>query len=314
MLDFRMDTFLAVCQFMNYTRAAEALNLTQPAVSQHIRWLEAQYGVPLFTYANKRLTLTPQGEQLRSAATTMKHDVLSLQRRLHEPGPGVHRLRLGATPTAGTYLLPQALARYHETYPLAPISLRISNTQTLCAALDAGELDAALVEGFFCKSDYDSLLFRREPYLAVCSAQYPFARPPRVLADLLSEPLVIREKGSGNREIVRRALSRQNLAVEDFPCLIEVNDMHVLKQMLLRSCGVGFLYQAAAQDQLDQGLLREIPLEDFHESHDITFLWRRGSVFSPHYHQLFHFLLPSYQPPESPKGESSHGTSSLPSR
>ena len=58
MLDFRMDTFLAVCQYMNYTRAAEALNITQPAVSQHIRWLEEQYEAPLFTYANKRLSLT----------------------------------------------------------------------------------------------------------------------------------------------------------------------------------------------------------------------------------------------------------------
>ena len=71
MLDFRMDTFLAVCQYMNYTRAAEALNITQPAVSQHIRWLEEQYEAPLFTYANKRLSLTREGELLRSMALTL---------------------------------------------------------------------------------------------------------------------------------------------------------------------------------------------------------------------------------------------------
>ena len=63
MLDFRVDTFLEVCRLMNYTRAAEQLNLTQPAVSQHIRWLEEQYGVRLFHYANKRLSLTEEGEQ-----------------------------------------------------------------------------------------------------------------------------------------------------------------------------------------------------------------------------------------------------------
>ena len=66
-----MDTFLAVCQYMNYTRAAEALNITQPAVSQHIRWLEEQYEAPLFTYANKRLSLTREGELLRSMALTV---------------------------------------------------------------------------------------------------------------------------------------------------------------------------------------------------------------------------------------------------
>ena len=99
MLDFRMDTFLAVCQYMNYTRAAEALNITQPAVSQHIRWLEEQYEAPLFTYANKRLSLTREGELLRSMALTVKHDEQMLRRRIHDPGPGAHRLVFGVTPT-----------------------------------------------------------------------------------------------------------------------------------------------------------------------------------------------------------------------
>lgn len=178
MLDFRMDTFLAVCQYMNYTRAAEALNITQPAVSQHIRWLEEQYEAPLFTYANKRLSLTREGELLRSMALTVKHDEQMLRRRLHDPGPGAHRLVFGVTPTVGMSLIPEPLARYHRLYPDAPISMRVSNTERLCAALDQGELDFAIVEGYFCKSDYDSLLYRREPYLAVCGAEYQFEREP----------------------------------------------------------------------------------------------------------------------------------------
>lgn len=99
---------------------------------------------------------------------------------------------------------------------------------------------------------------------------------PRVLSDLLDETLVVREPGSGNREIIARALNRENLTVEDFKCVIQVSDMNVLKELLLLECGVGFLYQAAARPQLERGELRAIPLEDFHESHDITFLWRNG--------------------------------------
>lgn len=292
MLDFRMDTFLAVCQYMNYTRAAQELNITQPAVSQHIRWLEEQYGAALFTYANKRLSLTREGELLRGAALTMKHDEQMLRRRIHDPGPLAHRLVFGVTPTVGTSLIPQPLARYHSRYPDAPISMRVSNTESLCAALDRGELDFAIVEGYFCRSDYDCLLYRREPYLAVCGAEYRFEREPKVLSDLLGETLVVREPGSGNREIIRRALSRENRSVEDFRSVIQVSDMHVLKELLLLGCGVGFLYRAAAQPQLDQGLLRAIPLEDFQESHDITFLWRKGSVFTPQYQQLYTLLVP----------------------
>lgn len=292
MLDFRMDTFLVVCQYMNYTKAAQELNLTQPGVSQHIRWLEEQYGVRLFTYANKRLSLTKEGEMLRGMTLTMKRDTLSMQRRFHEPGPLAHRLVMGVTPTVGMHLLPKPLARYHSMYPQSPISVQVSNTQSLCAALDQGELDFAIVEGYFCKSDYDSVLYRHEPYLAVCAADYPFAREPRVLSDLLGETLVVREQGSGNREIICRALSRENLSVEDFGSLIEVSDMNVLKQLLVLGCGVGFLYQAAARPQLERGELRAIALEDFHESHDITFLWRKGSVFSQQYRQLYDLLSP----------------------
>lgn len=68
MLDYRIETFLAVCRYMNYTRAAQEMNLTQPSVSQHIRYLEQEYGAPLFDYRNRRLSLTPQGALLREAA------------------------------------------------------------------------------------------------------------------------------------------------------------------------------------------------------------------------------------------------------
>ena len=292
MLDFRMETFLAVCRHMNYTKAAQELNLTQPGVSQHIRWLEEQYGVKLFQYANKHLSLTEPGEKLRSVALTMKHDTQSLQRSFREPGPMAYRLVMGVTPTVGMYLIPRPLARYHRRYPEAPITLRVSNTQSLCQGLDQGELDFAIVEGYFCKSDYDWLLYRHEPYLAVCGANYSFARQPRVLSDLLGETLIIREPGSGNREIISRALSRGNLSVQDFRSVIEVSDMNVLKEMLLLGCGVGFLYQAAARPEIEQGKLREIPLEDFQESHDITFLWRKGSVFAPWYQTLHQLLSP----------------------
>ena len=305
MLDFRMDTFLAVCRHMNYTKAAQELNLTQPGVSQHIHWLEEQYGVKLFQYANKRLSLTQEGEHLRNVALTMKHDTQSLRRSFQEPGPLAHRLVMGVMPTVGMYLLPKPLARYHSLYPQSPITLRVSNTQTLCSALDQGELDFAIVEGFFCKSDYDSLLYRREPYLAVCGAGYSFPHRPRVLSDLLGETLLVREPGSGNREIIARALSRENLAVDDFRSVIQVSDMNVLKELLLLGCGVGFLYQAAARPQLEQGTLQAIPLEDFHESHDITFLWRKGSVFAPRYRQLYELLTAGEEeivPPE-PKND-----------
>lgn len=292
MLDFRMESFLAVCRHMNYTRAAEELNITQPAVSQHIRWLEERYETPLFHYANKRLNLTPAGQLLLTAATTIQHDDSHLKRQMQQSLQHPRDLRFGVTPTVGMYLLPQPLAAYHRLYPHANLFLRVDNTQQLCQGLDRGELDFAIVEGYVRKREYDALLYRREPYLAVCAADYPLTGEPQRLADLLEHPLLIRESGSGNREIVSRSLNRSNLDLSDFPSLLEVGDMNVLKQMLLQGCGIAFLYQAAVAEDLAQGRLRALHLLDMQEYNDISFIWRKGSVFAPEYQQLFQTLRP----------------------
>ena len=87
MLDFRMETFLAVCQCMNFTRASEQLNITQPAVSQHIRFLEKHYNTKLFRYEGKKLMLTGAGEILRNASLTMKHDERDAEVRGRDGNP-----------------------------------------------------------------------------------------------------------------------------------------------------------------------------------------------------------------------------------
>ena len=287
MLDFRVDTFLEVCRLMNYTRAAEQLNLTQPAVSQHIRWLEEQCGVKLFHYENKQLNLTAAGQMLRSAAITMKQDQMFLYRRIQEADSEDADLCFGVTPTVGMYLIPKPLAAYRRQHPSAKVSMQVENSELLCRWLDSGEIDFAILEGYFHKEDYDSMLYRTERYLAVCAQDYPFQNTPHQLADLLGETLLVREEGSGNREIIRRSLSRKNLALQDFHSLFEVGDMNVLKQMLVQGCGIGFLYEAAVQEDLQQGRLRIIELEDFAEDHDITFLWRKGSIFAPRYRRIY---------------------------
>ena len=295
MLDFRVDTFLEVCRLMNYTRAAEQLNLTQPAVSQHIRWLEEQCGVKLFHYENKQLNLTAAGQMLRSAAITMKQDQMFLYRRMQEADSEDADLCFGVTPTVGMYLIPKPLAAYRRQHPSAKVSMQVENSELLCRWLDSGEIDFAILEGYFHKEDYDSMLYRTERYLAVCAQDYPFQNTPHQLADLLGETLLVREEGSGNREIIRRSLSRKNLALQDFHSLFEVGDMNVLKQMLVQGCGIGFLYEAAVQEDLQQGRLRIIELEDFAEDHDITLLWRKGSIFAPRYRRIYGELCQNEQ-------------------
>ena len=287
MFDFRVQTFLAVCKTMNYTRAADLLGLTQPAVSQHIHWLEEQYDVKLFSYKGKKLTLTDAGIKMQTAFTTIQHDLQSLAKNIKNQ---TETLSFGVTPTVGSYLIPKQLANYKKQFPDVQINMEVDNTAKLCLAIDKGELDFAIVEGYFYKNNYDALLYKTEKYIAVCSADMQINISK--LAQLVSFPIVIREHGSGNREIITRSLSRHNLSIQDFKSVIQISDLHALKALILEGVGIGFVYRAAVENEIKQGTLKEIILDDFNEEHEITFIWRKNSVYSDKYRQIHNLLKP----------------------
>ena len=170
--------------------------------------------------------------------------------------------------------------------------MHVRNTADLCRMIDDNEIDFAIVEGYVQKSDYSYLLYRSEKYLPVCSASFDITDKVKKMSDLLAFPLLIREKGSGNRDIIVRSLSRYNLSPEDFQSIIEINDIQAIKAMIAQGIGIGFLYHSAVKDDIASGKLKEIPLEDFDESHEFTFIWRKNSIYSEQFEKLFELLKP----------------------
>ncbi len=290
MLDFRMDTFLAVCQEMNFTRAAQSLGLTQPAVSQHIRHLEEEYGAPLFIRDKKKLSLTPAGEILRSALETMRSDEYTLKERIQNSLVEKRTLTFGVTMTIGEYAAVPALAQLIKKYPNIDLHVRYGNTQTLLSDLKQGKMDFAVVEGYFQADDYDTYIYRNEAYIAVAAARHQFKKPIRFLKDLTGERLLTREHGSGTRAILSKTLALKNMSIHDFKNVVEIENIHAIVELLCHDCGIAFLYQAAVQKELNNGLLKKIPLDDFMVMHDFTFVWNKGSIFSEDYQKFFRIL------------------------
>ena len=263
MLDFRVETFLAVCQTMNFTRAAEQLHITQPAVSQHIRALEEQYGTKLFRSQGKQLQLTESGRIFFRTAAAMHHDDLRLREAIHQENTR-RRLRFGATLTIGEYIMPAPLLRLLEREPDIQLYMLAANTQELLKLLDQGELDFAIVEGY--------------------------SHPVRQMGDLLEERLLVREPGSGTRNVLERALEARNLGVRNFRRVTELGSLNLIKSLVCAGAGISFFYQPVVRRELESGQLREIPLEDCSIYHDFTFLWRRGSLFAADYREIFSLL------------------------
>lgn len=286
MLDFRMETFLAVCQCMNFTRASEKLNITQPAVSQHIRFLEKHYNTKLFRYEGKKLKLTGAGEILRNASLTMMHDELSMQNEMQN-AEEESEIRFGATKTIGDVLMGKILRKYLADYPDTGIHMIVDNTQELLKRLDEGAIDFAFVEGFFKKNEYDYQKYSDENYIAVCSADYTFEKEPRRIEDLFGERLLLREEGSGTREVLERYLDANNLSIGDFGKTMEVGSLQAIRELTKAGCGITFLYEAAVREDLENGVLKKILLQDFAVSHEFAFIWRRGSIYADRYREIF---------------------------
>ncbi|MCC2865076.1 LysR family transcriptional regulator [Ihubacter massiliensis] len=290
MLDFRLNTFLTVCKYMNFTRAAEELNITQPAVSQHIRYLEELFEVKLFDYHNKKISLTEAGTFLQSTATTMVHDVMHLQDKLRQLQGEKRELVFGVTLTVGEFVIPAPVASYLKAHPEAAVHVTVANTQELLKKLNDGQIDFALVEGFFAKSEYDSKVYSNEPYIGVCGPSYQPAKKMMRIEDTFDERIIVREEGSGTREIFERYLESRNFLISDYKSILEISNINAIKALAAAGCGITFLYEAAVKKELETGELIKIPLLDFDLTHDFTFIWRRNSVFSPDYIELFQQL------------------------
>lgn len=292
MLDFRINTFLCVCQTMNYTKAAAQLNITQPAVSSHIHYLEDYYGTSLFLYRNKKLYLTRQGEILKERLQTMQNDEVQLKQELRPEDTGIKCLSFGVTMTVGEYAVVNPLAGFLKRHPDMNIHLKFGNTEQLIHLLEDGKIHLALVEGYYPGDQYENLTYNTEDYIAVCAAEHVFRNgTPACLRDLQGERLLIREKGSGTREIMERSLSARGIRLHDFSHFIEVENMHTITALLKEDCGISFLYKIAVKEELHNGRLHEIKLRDFSMQHDLDFIWEKGSIYAGQYRRICEELI-----------------------
>lgn len=284
MLDFRVETFLTVCQTMNYTTAANLLHITQPAVSGHIRFLEEKYNTKLFAYKNKQLFLTQSGEILKAHLVTMKNDEKNMQDEIKSCNDDTKFFSLGVTMTVGEYAIVDKMANFLLSHPQMNMHIHYGNTSQLLKLLDEGQINLAIVEGNYPHNKYSHKKYSTEEYTAVSAENHDFtAGKPERVNDILGERLLVREKGSGTRNILENSLTALGLQISDFVRYTQVENMHTIISLLKKDCGISFMYKTAVEDELKAGVLKEIKLNDFKILHDFDFIWEKDSVYSNKY-------------------------------
>ena len=250
MLDYRINTFLALCRNMNYRKTAEELNMTQPAVTQHIQFLERYYHCKLFSYSHHTLKLTPEAEIIKRYVENMQYQENKLMGKLGKQ-KNIH-LKIGATKTIGEYVIGEHICNFLAS-PCNEISVVVDNTEVLMNELKEGILDFALIEGYFDREVYAFRHYKTESYLGLCNRHHEFAGKTIEMSEIIKHPLIIREEGSGTRMIFENVLSSFNLSLKMFPKVFCVSHFGLITKLLESNSGITFAYESVCQNnpQLD---------------------------------------------------------------
>lgn len=295
MLDFRIKTFLELCRLKNYTKTAQQLHITQPAVTQHIQYLEREYETQLFHHEAHKLTLTPQGELFYWWALSMEASSRKIQELLRQPAMAQRQYRFGVTLSIGEYVMPKLLTRYLKAYPDRSVSMVVQNTDSLMKKLDEGEIDFAFIEGSFDKNRYSHMMLSNERFIAVSGPDFSLPEHVRTLDGLIEYPLIIREPGSGTRMIFETILKEHNLSLEQFKQYSQMGNFNTIKRLVQEGLGITFAYELVVREELKTGLLKEIPISHASAEREFNFVYLKNHILEKEYLEFGRFCMENRQ-------------------
>ncbi len=248
--DQRLRAFHAVALRKSFTDAGHDLNLTQQAISFHIRSLEQELGIPLFNRNHHSVQLTKAGTILFAHAEKILELYGEASRSLAElREESTLRLRIAATNSISKYAMPAAIRTFQSRHPKIQIVLEIGNSTCVIEYLNQGVVDAALVsDGVPFSSNYRVTPLWREQIAFVVSHEHPWAfRKELSIDDLLATPVIMREKGSGTRAILERRLSVAGLSFNHLKIALVVGSPEAVKMAAQAGVGVGILSNLRAR-------------------------------------------------------------------
>jgi DNA-binding transcriptional LysR family regulator len=264
MVDHKLVTLLALVETGSYTKAARSLNLTQPAVSHHIRQLEEELNIQLFYRQSKTLELTPAGKILLKYAKRATVLYSNLLQSLEDQQAGISHFVVGITPTMEETLVPRVMAVYCASHPDSRITIFSDSIDNLYLRLKSHELDVAVAEGAMPGSGFTSVLLDTDYLCLIVGPSHPFARRGSVtLEELKGENLILRTRQAGTRKLFDNYLTSISDSIRNFHVILEMDNLNTIRELVSSGLGVSVISHSACRDAIQAGTLAEVPIQDF---------------------------------------------------
>jgi DNA-binding transcriptional LysR family regulator len=295
MLSFRHKVFFEVANLLSFTKASQVLNLSQPAISKHIKALEEEYKTSLFERTGNGIRLTEPGRillvhvrQAREVQIRLEYELSTHQDEYNAKG----ELRLGASTTVALYIIPEILSAFRRKYPNVHITLLNRNSENVLNALGNNEIDLGIIEGETKTTSVNYRYFLSDEVIAVCSPKSELWYRESISVDeLRNYPVALRERGSGTLASVKSALEERNFKLSDLRNNISLGGTEALKNFLLVDDCLGFLPLKSVLKELSSGTLKQVHVDGLNIKRRFYFIQRHGSENDPFGQSFVRFAL-----------------------
>lgn len=281
MLSTSHKVFLEVATQMSFSKAAQALFISQPAISNHIKLLEVEYKNALFNRKGNTISLTRTGKILYKYL----QDALKIQRQIQfelstieDAANVIGKLKVGASTTVALYIIPKILSGFHQQHPNLEIQLVNRNSENIIKALHQNEIDIGIIEVDHKITTISYQHFMTDEVVAVCSANSDIATKETIaIKDLINFPIALREIGSGTLTALTQALKKHKVRIEDLNVKVRLGGTEALKNFLLADRCIGFLPKKSIIKELAHGELVIVNIKGLVVKRDFFFIQRQGS-------------------------------------
>lgn len=278
MFDFRLKVFYTVARRLNFTKAAEELLISQPAVTNHIKELESHFNLALFERRGNKVLLSAAGKVLLKHTEAMQEIYRQIEfdlSQLNQTFKGV--LHVGSSTSITQYVLPPLLARFHKLHQEVRVELFSGNTEQIEQALQNKKIEVGVIEGKSKRRELHYVPFLKDEIVLVCSSKNPLAKKEEIRPEELKKiPLLLREPGSGTLEVIADALKQKGIRLSDLSIEMQLGSTEAIKSYLHHSDCVAFLSLHAILKELENGTIKIIELKKFTIHRSFYFITPQG--------------------------------------
>ena len=276
MVDTRLCSLVKIVETGSFTKAAEQLALSQPAVSQHIRQLEDTLGIKIFDHSHNKFRLTAEGEIVVNYARRMMALYNNLEQALKNEREQIRSLTIGITHTAESSAIIEGLAAYVSKFDGLNLKILTNTTDNLYSMLKNYELDFAFVESKSSDPSLRYIMLDTDCLVLAVSPNHPLAQHSMVTIDQLKkEKLILRLPSSNTRNLFSAALAGQNLNISDFNVIMEIDSIATIKDLIRHNLGVSVLARSTCLDELKKKKIAVRPIEHLSMEREINIVYLR---------------------------------------